>query len=69
MKKFEYQQVDYSNYPSPTELNEEGADGWEWIHIHESKKTYYDYELEDYVTKKIYTVTFKREIQYGKYSN
>ncbi len=27
MKRFEYQQVDYSNYPSPEELNEEGDEG------------------------------------------
>lgn len=28
MKRFEYQQVDYSQYPSPERLNEEGDEGW-----------------------------------------
>lgn len=28
MKKFEYQQVEYSQYPSIEELNKEGINGW-----------------------------------------
>ena len=62
MKKFEYQRIDYSNYPSPEELNEEGINGWELIHIFPTKKTYFDNHLERYLTKEIYIVTFKREI-------
>ena len=42
MKKFEYQQVEYSHYPSSDELNEEGADGWEFIHVFPIKKEYFD---------------------------
>lgn len=62
MKKYEYQQIDYSNYPSPEELNEEGINGWELIHIFPTEKKYYDTDLERYFSKKIYVVTFKREI-------
>lgn len=64
MKKFEYQQVEYSHYPSSDELNEEGADGWVFIHVFPIKKEYFDSELEYYYTKEIYKATFKREI-YG----
>lgn len=62
MKKFEYQQVDYSQYPSPEELNEEGVDGWDAIFIYEFEGNYYDTELESYYRQKIYRVTFKRVI-------
>ena len=62
MKKIEYQQVDYIQYPSPEELNEEGVDGWEAIFIYEFERNYYDTELESYYRQKIYRVTFKREI-------
>ena len=62
MKKFEYQQVEYSKFPSPEELDKEGVDGWELIHVHIFKKEFFDCELEYYYSKKIYKATFKREI-------
>lgn len=62
MRKFEYLQVDYINYPSPSELNEEGIDGWELILISPIEKAYYDTYLKSYLTKKQYIATFKREI-------
>ena len=62
MKRFEYKQVDYSNYPSPEELNKEGDNGWEMIFIYEFEKDCYDNEFEIYYSKKMYKVTFKREI-------
>ena len=62
MKKIEYQQVDYSQYPSPEKLNEEGDEGWEMICMDEITKKYFDTELESYYSQKIYRVTFKREI-------
>ena len=65
MKKFEYQQVEYSHYPSPIELDEEGINGWEFVHIFPIKRKYFDSDLEYYYTKEIYKATFKREI-YGK---
>ena len=52
MKRFEYQQVDYICYPSASELNEKGSDGWEVIFIYEFKKGCYDNELEIYYSKK-----------------
>lgn len=61
MKKFEYQQVEYSGYPSPEELNEEGIDGWEVIVIDKFSKELYDSELLIYYTRNFYRVTFKRE--------
>ena len=64
MKKFEYQQVEYSHYPSPGELNKEGINGWEFVHIFPIKKRYFDSFLNSHYTKEIYKVTFKREI-YG----
>lgn len=39
MKKFEYQQVEYNHYPSPEKLNEEGINGWEFVHIFPIKKS------------------------------
>lgn len=65
MKKFEYQEVEYSTYPSPEELNEEGIDGWELIHIFSTKRKYFDADFKYYFMKEIYLATFKREI-YGK---
>lgn len=62
MKRFEYKQVDYICYPSASELNEKGSDGWEMIFIYEFKRDCYDTELESYYSQKIYRVTFKREI-------
>lgn len=64
MKKFEYQQVEYSHYPSLEELNKAGMNGWEFVHIFPTKRKYFDSVLEYYYTKEIYKVTFKREI-YG----
>ena len=64
MKKFEYKQVSYRHYPSPEELDKEGADGWELVHMFPIKKEYFDSELEYYYTREIYKATFKREI-YG----
>lgn len=64
MKKFEYQQVEYSHYPSIEELNKEGSDGWEMICTDEITKKYFDAELGSSYSKKIYRVTLKREI-YG----
>jgi hypothetical protein len=62
MKRFEYQQIDYNQYPSPEELNEEGDEGWEMICIDEITKKYFDTVLVSSYSKKIYRVTFKREI-------
>lgn len=62
MKKIEYQQIEYSHYPSTKELNEEGIYGWEFVHIFPIKKEYFDSDLESYYTKEIYKTTFKREI-------
>ena len=62
MKRFEYKQVNYSNYPSPEELNKEGDNGWEMICLDEITKKYFDTELLSSYSKKIYRVTFKREI-------
>lgn len=61
MKKFEYQQVEYSDYPSPEELNEEGVDGWELVHIYSFKRNFFDMDLEMWVSKEIFKVTFKKE--------
>jgi hypothetical protein len=62
MKKFEYQQVEYSRYPSIEELNKAGINGWEFVHIFPIRKRYFDLFLNSYYTKEIYKVTFKREI-------
>lgn len=62
MKKFEYLQVEYSKFPSPEELNKEGVNGWELIHVHIFKKRYFDSIIERYYEKEIYQATFKREI-------
>lgn len=29
MNRIEYQEIEYSHYPSPEELNEEGKEGWD----------------------------------------
>lgn len=62
MKKIEYQQIEYSHYPSPEELNEEGINGWEFVHILHIKKDYLHSNLTRVFTKETYKVTFKREI-------
>ena len=63
-KKIEYLQVEYSKFPSATELNEEGEDGWDLIEIHQEDKRFYDCEIEYFYIQKIYLATFKREIVY-----
>lgn len=60
MKKIEYKQIEYSDYPSAEELNEKGINGWDLIHIFPTKKKYYD-AYSDCYTKEIYKATFKRE--------
>ena len=62
MKLFEYQQVEYSKYPSPEELNEEGANGWEIVLSDKFIKQFWDSDLVCNYKKEIYRVTFKREI-------
>ena len=61
MKKFEYLQVEYSKFPSASELNEDGVEGWELIEIHQEDKRFYDWDIESYHIEKIYLATFKRE--------
>lgn len=62
MKRFEYQQVEYSKYPSPEELNEEGENGWEIVLSDKFIKQFWDSDLECHYKQEIYRVTFKREI-------
>lgn len=62
MKKFEYEQVDYICYPSVSELNKKGSDGWKMICTDEITKKYFDTELGSSYSKKIYRITFKMEI-------
>ena len=62
MKKFEYLQVEYSKFPSATELNEDGAEGWDLVEIHQEDKRFYDWDIESYYIEKIYLATFKREV-------
>lgn len=61
MKKFEYYQVDYFNYPSEEELNELGEIGWELVCIETFEKRFFDDDLEYSYTRKIHKATFKRE--------
>lgn len=63
MKKIEYQQIEYSHYPSTKELNEEGLDGWDLIQIFPTEKQFFYSDFECYYTKEIYKATFKREIR------
>lgn len=62
MKKFEYLQVKYSEYPSTEQLNVVGVNGWELIHINIIKSKIFDSILESFYEKKIYQATFKKEI-------
>ena len=62
MKKFEYWQTDYTNYPSEEDLNKLGEMGWELICIEPFEKRFFDYDFESSYTKKIYKSTLKREI-------
>ena len=61
MKKFEYFQVEYSKFPSATELNEKGAKGWDLAEIHQEERKFFDC-LEQCYRQKIYLATFKREV-------
>lgn len=61
MKRIEYQEIEYSHYPSPEELNEEGKEGWELIYVFPTEKKFWETDLEYYYTKEIYKATFKRE--------
>ncbi len=62
MKKFEYNQVEYRKFPSTTELNKEGVEGWELVEIHQEEKRFYDEDIAYLYTEKIYKATFKREV-------
>lgn len=62
MRKFEYCQIDYMNYPSEEDLNKLGEIGWELICIETFEKRFFDDDLLYSYTKKIYKATFKREI-------
>ena len=55
MKKFEYLQVEYSHYPSPEELNEEGANGWEFVMIDKFTKQFWTCDwFSFHDTKQVY---------------
>lgn len=62
MRKFEYCQIDYMNYPSEENLNKLGEMGWELVCIESFEKKFFDDDLMYSYTKKIYKATFKREI-------
>lgn len=62
MKKFEYCQNDYFNYPSKEELNKMGEMGWELVCIETFEKKFFDNDSASSYTKKIHKATFKREI-------
>jgi len=62
MKKFVYQQIEYSHYPSAEDLNMEGIEGWDLIHIFPTEKQFFNSDFECYYTKDVYKATFKREI-------
>ena len=61
MKKFEYCQIDYTNYPSEDDLNKMGEEGWELVCIETFEKKFFDDDLSYSYTKKIHKATFKRE--------
>lgn len=62
MRKFEYCQIDYANYPSEDDLNKLGKEGCELVCIEPFEKKFFDDDLVYSYTKKIYKATFKREI-------
>lgn len=62
MKKFEYLQVKYIEYPSTEELNVVGVNGWELIHINIIKSNIFDSRFQSFFERTIYQATFKREI-------
>lgn len=61
-KKFKYCQIDYPCYPSEGDLNKLGEIGWELVCVEGVEHRYFDCELENTYTRKIYKATFKREI-------
>jgi hypothetical protein len=61
-KRFVYSEIEYSKYPSPIELGEEGFKGNELVCINKVKKRFFDNVLEKYYEQEIYKATFKREI-------
>lgn len=61
MRKFVYRQVEYSHYPSVEDLNFEGIEGWELIHIFHTEREQFDSYFECHYTKEVYIATFKRE--------
>ena len=62
MKKFEYKQVDYNEYPIEIDLNKEGIDGWEIVDVFYFKDRIFDYDELGYILGDKFRVTFKREI-------
>lgn len=62
MRKFEYYQIDYTNYPSEDDLNKMGKEGCELVCIEPFEKRFFNDDLLYSYTKKIYKATFKREI-------
>lgn len=62
MRKFEYCQIDYFNYPSEDDLNKMGKEGCELVCIETFEKKFFDDDLTYSYTKKIHKATFKREI-------
>ena len=62
MRKFEYCQIDYMNYPSEKDLNKLDEMGWELVCIETFEKKFFDNDRLYSYTKKIYKATFKREI-------
>lgn len=62
MRRFKYRQIDHMNYPSEEDLNKLGEMGWELVCIETFEKRFFDDELENSYTRKIYKATFKKEI-------
>ena len=62
MRKFEYKQVNYNEYPVETDLNKEGINGWEIVDIFYFKDAVFDDDEYEYVLEDKIKVTFKREI-------
>ena len=51
VKRFVYSEIEYSKYPSPIELGEEGFKGNELVCINKVKKRFFDNVLEKYYEK------------------
>lgn len=62
MRKFRYLQIEYNKYPSPEDLNKEGGDDWEVIEISPLERLFYNEVLDMFYDRKVYVVTFKKEI-------